>query len=151
MILLLCGALVLVVAVGDWADATIIAAVVVLNTTIGVVQDLRAQHAVDALSRVAAPVARVWRDGALVALPAAEIVPGDLVRLEAGDVVPADLLLVEAQALEMDESTMTGESVPVRHEPEDEALSGTVVTKGRALGRVVRTGADSALARSPRW
>jgi Ca2+-transporting ATPase len=145
MILLLCGALVLVVAVGDWADATIIAAVVVLNTTIGVVQDLRAQHAVDALSRVAAPVARVWRDGALVALPAAEIVPGDLVRLEAGDVVPADLLLVEAQALEMDESTMTGESVPVRHEPEDEALSGTVVTKGRALGRVVRTGADSAL------
>ena len=145
MILLLCGALVLVVAVGDWADATIIAAVVALNTTIGVVKDLRAQHAVDALSRVAAPVARVWRDGALVALPAAEIVPGDLVRLEAGDVVPADLLLVEAQALELDESTMTGESVPVRHEPGDEALSGTVVTKGRALGHVVRTGSDSAL------
>jgi len=147
MILLLCGALVLVVAIGDWADATIIAAVVVLNTTIGVVQDLRAQHAVDALSRVAAPVAWAWRDGALAALPAAELVAGDLVRLEAGDVVPADLLLAEAASVETDESTMTGESVPVPHGPGDEALSGTVVTKGHAVGRVVRTGSDSALGR----
>ena len=69
MILLLCGAFVLVVAVGDRPDAAIIAAVVVLNTVIGVVQDVRAQHAVDALSRMAAPVAQVWRDGRLRRAP----------------------------------------------------------------------------------
>ena len=75
MILLLCAALVLVVAVGDHADAVIIAAVIVLNTTIGVVQDVRAQHAVDALSRMAAPRAHVWRDGLLAEISAADLVP----------------------------------------------------------------------------
>ena len=145
MILLLCGALVLVVAVGDRADATIIAAVVVLNTVIGVVQDVRAQRAVDALSRMAAPRAHVWRDGALIELAAAELVPGDAVRLEAGDVVPADLTLVDAASLEVDESAMTGESVPVARGFGDEVLSGTVATRGRGVGRVVRTGSDSGL------
>ncbi|MBJ7356769.1 cation-transporting P-type ATPase [Nocardioides sp.] len=147
MILLLCGALVLVVAVGDHADAVIIAAVIVLNTTIGVVQDVRAQHAVDALSRMAAPRAHVWRDGALVEVAAGDVVPGDTVRLEAGDIVPADLLLVEASSLEVDESTMTGESMPVPRALAEEVVSGTVVTRGRGIGRVVRTGADSGLGR----
>ncbi len=145
MILLLCGAFVLVVAVGDRPDAAIIAAVVVLNTVIGVVQDVRAQHAVDALSRMAAPVAQVWRDGRLRALPAAELVPSDLVRLEAGDVVPADLSLVDAVAVEVDESAMTGESVPVARAVGEELLAGTVVTRGRGRGIVLRTGTGSAL------
>ncbi|GAB3262335.1 cation-translocating P-type ATPase [Nocardioides dilutus] len=145
MILLLCGALVLVVAVGDHADAVIIAAVIVLNTAIGVIQDVRAQHAVDALSRMAAPRAHVWRDGVLVDLPAGELVPGDSVRLEAGDIVPADLLLVEASSLQVDESTMTGESMPVPRDAAEEVVSGTVVTRGRGIGRVVRTGANSGL------
>ncbi len=145
MILLLCGALVLVVAIGDAADAVIIAAVVVLNTTIGVVQDVRAQHAMDALSRMAAPLARVWRDGELRTLPATELVPDDVVRLEAGDIVPADLSLLEASALEVNESAMTGESVPVTRAEADELLAGTVVTRGRGLGCVVRTGPSSAL------
>jgi Ca2+-transporting ATPase len=147
MILLLCGALVLVVAVGDRADAVIIAAVIVLNTSIGVVQDVRAQHAVDALSRMAAPRAHVWRDDVLVEVAAGELVPGDTVRLEAGDIVPADLLLVEAASLELDESTMTGESMPVPRHGAEELVSGTVVTRGRGTGRVVRTGADSGLGR----
>jgi len=147
MILLLCGALVLVVAVGDRADAVIIAAVIVLNTTIGVVQDVRAQHAVDALSRMAAPRAHVWRDGVLADVSAADLVPGDSVRLEAGDIVPADLLLVDASSLELDESTMTGESMPVPRNLAEEVVSGTVVTRGRGIGRVVRTGADSGLGR----
>lgn len=147
MILLLCGALVLVMAVGDRPDAFIIGAVVVLNTTIGVVQDIRAQHAVDALSRMAAPHAHVWRDGVLVQLPAGAVVPGDWVRLEAGDIVPADLLLVEASSLEVDESTMTGESMPVPRTVSEEVVSGTVVTRGRGVGRVVRTGAASGLGR----
>jgi P-type Ca2+ transporter type 2C len=145
MIMLLCGALVLVLAVGDRADAVIIAAVVVLNTAIGVVQDVRAQHAVDALSTMAAPRAQVWRDGVLADLPAGDVVPGDRVRLEAGDIVPADLFLVEAAALQVDESTMTGESLPVTRTEAQEVVSGTVVTRGRGLGRVVRTGAYSGL------
>jgi Ca2+-transporting ATPase len=147
MILLLCGALVLVVAVGDRADAVIIGAVILLNTTIGVIQDVRAQHAVDALSRMAAPRAHVWRDGALVDVTASDVVPGDSVRLEAGDIVPADLILVEASSLEVDESTMTGESMPVPRVLAEEVVSGTVVTRGRGVGRVVRTGADSGLGR----
>ena len=147
MILLLCGAFALVVAVGDRPDAAIIAAVVVLNTVIGVVQDVRAQHAIDALSRMAAPVARAWRDGELVEIPAADLVPGDVVRLEAGDVVPADLSLVEAAAVEVDEAAMTGESIPVTRTAGEELLSGTVVTRGRGVGAVVRTGGESALGR----
>ncbi len=147
MILLLCGALLLVLAVGDRPDAVIIAAVVVLNTAIGVVQDVRAQKAVDALSRMAAPRAHVWRGGELVDIEAAELVPGDAVRLEAGDVVPADLLLATSSSMQVDESAMTGESVPVGRAPGDELLSGTVVTRGLGRGTVVRTGADSGLGR----
>jgi Ca2+-transporting ATPase len=147
MILLLCGALVLVVAIGDASDATIIAAVVVMNTTIGVVQDLRAQRAIDALTQLAAPVAHVWRDGRLVELPAAVLVPGDVVRLEAGDIVPADVAVTDAVSLEIDEAAMTGESLPVHRTPGEELLSGTVVTRGRGSGHVVRTGGASALGR----
>ena len=147
MIMLLCAALVMVLAIGDRPDAVIIGAVVVLNTAIGVIQDLRAQHAVDALSRMAAPRAHAWRDGVLLDLPAAELVRGDVVRLEAGDVVPADLLLVDAAMLQVDESAMTGESLPVSRCSSEELLAGTVVTRGRGVGRVVRIGADSGLGR----
>lgn len=147
MIMLLCGALVLVVAVGDRADAVIIAAVVVINTAIGVGQDVRAQRAVDALSRMSAPLARVWRDGRLTEKPAVELVPGDLLRLQAGDVVPADVLLKDAASVEADESAMTGESLPVNRTVGQELLSGTVLTRGHAVGIVVRTGSSSALGR----
>jgi Ca2+-transporting ATPase len=128
-------------------DAAIIAIVVVLNTTLGVVQERRAERAIEALDQMASPHARVRRDGALVEIPARELVAGDLVRLEAGDVVPADLALVEAVNLELDEAAMTGESVPVGREVGAEVLSGTVVTRGRGFGVVVRTGADSGLGR----
>ena len=145
MILLLLGASVVVAAVGDLPDASIILAVVCLNTTIGVVQEVRAANALEALDRLAAPHAVVLRDGHPVRVDAADLVPGDLVQLEAGDVVPADLRLGLAAGLEVDESTMTGESVPVSHSVGDELFSGTVVTRGRAHGTVVRTGARSAL------
>jgi Ca2+-transporting ATPase len=96
---------------------------------------------------MAAPRARARRDGAVVELPARELVPGDLVRLEAGDVVPADLELVEALTLFVDEASMTGESAPVARDVRDEVQSGTVVTRGRGLGTVIRTGASSGLGR----
>jgi Ca2+-transporting ATPase len=147
MILLLMGALVVVVLLGDLADAGIIAAVIVLNTTIGVVQEVRAANAIAALDRLSAPHATVLRDGRFVRLDSADVVPGDVVRLEAGDIVPADALVLEAAALQLDESAMTGESVPVAREAGQETLSGTVVTRGRGLAAVTRTGAESGLGR----
>jgi Ca2+-transporting ATPase len=147
MILLLLGALVVVVLIGDLSDAAIIAAVVVLNTTIGVVQELRAEHAIAALDRLAAPRARVVREGRVREVDAAELVVGDVVRLDAGDVVPADLSLLEAVGVEVDEAAMTGESVPVARLQGEELLAGTVVTRGRAVGGVARTGPDSGLGR----
>ena len=80
-------------------------------------------------------------------MPAADVVPGDVVRLEAGAIVPADLRLLEAATLSIDESAMTGESLPVDRSVGDEVLAGTVVTRGRAVGEVMRTGADSGLGR----
>ena len=147
MIMMLCAAGAVVLAIGDREDATIIAAVVVLNTAIGVVQEIRAQRAVDALTRLAAPRAHVRRDGVVVEVAATDVVPGDLVRLESGDVVPADLGVVDSSALQVDESAMTGESVPVDRTVGDEVLAGTVVTRGRGWGDVVRTGPDSGLGR----
>jgi Ca2+-transporting ATPase len=147
MILLLCAALVVVLLLGDVSDAVIIAAVIVLNSTIGVVQEVRAESAIAALDRMAAPRARVRRDGRVIDVDAAELVVEDVIRLEAGDVVPADLLLGEAVGLEVDEASMTGESVPVSRAAGEEVLSGTVVTRGRGFGTVVRTGPDSGLGR----
>ncbi|MTB84513.1 HAD-IC family P-type ATPase [Nocardioides sp. zg-578] len=147
MILLLLGALVVVALVGDLADAAIIAAVVVLNTVIGVVQEVRAANAIAALDKLAAPHATVVRDGRFVRVAAPDVVPGDVVRLEAGDVVPADATLAEAAGMQVDESAMTGESVPVDVLTGGEVLSGTVVTRGRGRAVVTRTGAESGLGR----
>ncbi|WP_225914927.1 cation-translocating P-type ATPase [Nocardioides jiangsuensis] len=147
MIMLLLGALVVTVALGDYTDATIIGIVVVLNTSIGVFQEVRAERAIAALGRMAAPQAHVYRDGRLVVVPAGEVVPGDLLRLEAGDIVPADADVVEAFSMQVDESAMTGESVPVARDAGSEVLAGTVVTRGRAVAEVTRTGANSGLGR----
>jgi P-type Ca2+ transporter type 2C len=145
MILLLLGALVVTATIGDYTDAVIIAVVVVLNSSIGVFQEVRAEQAIAALGRMAAPVAHAFRDGVVAQVPAAEVVPGDVLRLEAGDVVPADADLLEAFALQVDESAMTGESVPVGRAVGEEVLAGTVLTKGRAVAEVTRTGSDSGL------
>ena len=147
MIVLLLAALVVVVLLGDVADASIIAAVIVLNTAIGVVQEVRAANAISALDQLSAPHATVLRDGHFVRIDSADVVTGDVVRLEAGDIIPADAVVVEAAALHVDESAMTGESVPVARGVDEELLSGTVVTRGRARALVSRTGADSGLGR----
>src|SRR5262245_46433043 len=145
LVLLLLAALVITVVIGDHTDAAIIAVVVVANTAIGVTQEVRADRAIAALDALSAPTARVVRDGMDVVIEAAEVVPDDLVRLEAGDIVPADLHLVEAHRLRLDESAITGESVPVERAAGEEAQAGTVVVVGRAVGVVTRTGADSGL------
>ncbi len=147
MIGLLLGALGVVIALGDLSDGIIILAVIVLNTVIGVVQELRAATAIAALDRLSAPTATVLRDGALMDVDGADVVPGDVVRLEAGDVVPADGRLGEASGLQLDEAAMTGESVPVGREVGQDVQSGTVVVRGRALAVITRTGAESGLGR----
>jgi Ca2+-transporting ATPase len=147
LVLLLLGALAVTLAVRDLTDAIIIGLVIGVNTAIGVTQEARADRAIAALDAMAAPTARVLRDGADQVLPSAEVVVGDLVRLEAGDVVPADLQLHLAHRLAIDEAALTGESVAVERDAGQEAYAGTVVVTGRAVGVVIRTGERSALGR----
>ncbi len=145
MIILLLAAATVTAAIGDVTDTVVIALVIVLNSAIGVVQEVRADRAISELDRLAAPVARVLRDGQVVELHGADVVVDDVVKLDAGDVVPADLEVLEGYSLQVDEAAMTGESQPVDRGAGDELSSGTVVTKGRAVGVVRRTGADSGL------
>jgi P-type Ca2+ transporter type 2C len=145
MIVLLLGAGTLTAALGDVPDTIIIATVVVLNTLIGVVQEVRAERAITALHALTAPVASVTRDGASRQIPAEEVVPGDILRLTAGDLVAADAEVLAAYRLQLDRSAMTGESMPVDVGDQDEVAAGTLVTSGRAVTRVTRTGADSGL------
>jgi P-type Ca2+ transporter type 2C len=113
LVLVLLAAAVLTVATGDWADASVIVLVIVVNTAVGVTQEVKAGHAIAALSQLAAPEARVVRDGEQRLIPAADVVAGDVLVLAEGDIVPADAQVVEAAALLADEAALTGESVPV--------------------------------------
>lgn len=159
LILVLLVAAALTVLTGDVKDTVIILFVVVANTGVGVVQEIRADEAISALSELAAPTARVRRDGVTRTTTAAELVPGDVVELAEGDVVPADADLLEAAALLVDESALTGESVPVGKlarpdrpaSTEDAGLSaGTVVVRGRGVAVVTATGTQSAMGRIAR-
>ncbi|SEP89302.1 cation-translocating P-type ATPase [Streptomyces radiopugnans] len=153
LILVLLGAVVLTLLTGDHGDTAVIALVIVANTGVGVVQEVRADNAIAALTAMSAPVARVVRGGAEREVPSAEVVPGDVLLLGEGDIVPADARLLHSWVLSVDESALTGESVPVDKDaradgPEACALrAGTVVVRGRAVARVTATGADSALGR----
>jgi Ca2+-transporting ATPase len=103
----------LTIGTGDWTDAGVILLVIVVNTSVGVAQEVKADQAIAALDALTAPHARVVRDGAQVEIPADEVVAGDLLALGEGEIVSADALVVEAAALLVDESALTGESVPV--------------------------------------
>jgi P-type Ca2+ transporter type 2C len=159
MIIVLIVAAAITVAVGEWRDAAVIAAILVLNAAIGFVQESRAEEAMAALKSMAAPTARVVRDGDATAVAARELVPGDLLLLEAGDVVPADARLLACPGLRVDEAPLTGESTPVDKSASplppdaDRALSnqtnmvfkGSAVVHGRARAVVVATGMETAL------
>ena len=128
-------------------EAIAIAVILLLNALLGLYQEQRSEAALARLTVMAASQSWVMRDGQLVRLPSAEIVPGDHVRIEAGDRVPADGVLLEAAGALFDESVLTGESVPVDHGPGADALSGTLLVRGRALVEVTRTGPASAMGR----
>jgi Ca2+-transporting ATPase len=153
MIIVLMAAAVIAGIAGDLTDTIIIMVIVLLNAVVGFVQEYRAEKAMEALKKIAAFQAQVLRSGQPVLIPSAELVPGDLVLLEAGNVVPADLRLIETFSLKIDESALTGESVPSekterKMEEVDLPLGdrlnmgfkSTLVTNGRAKGIVIATG-----------
>ncbi|MGD2147248.1 MAG: cation-translocating P-type ATPase [Anaerolineae bacterium] len=138
---------------GETVEAGAILAIVILNAVLGVIQENKAEEALAALKKMAAPDARVIRDGHRVSIPARELVPGDIVILDAGSYVPADLRLIASANLKVDEASLTGESVPVEKSAEATlseevplgdrrncAFMGTTVTYGRGAGIVVESG-----------
>ncbi len=147
-------------AVGEVEDALVIAVIVVLNAVIGVAQERRAENALDALKKMASPRARVVRSGQPRLVEASNLVPGDIILIEAGDSVPADARLVESAMLKLDESSLTGESVPVDQNAdvildEDVPLGdrvnmvhmGSSVTYGRGVAVVAATGMSTQMGR----
>ncbi len=158
LIYVLLAASVVSAAIGEWADAGFIFAVLLLNAVIGTVQEYSAQRAADQLQGLIRTRSRVLRDGEVFEIEAEAIVPGDVVLLESGDRVPADLRLLAARDLEIDESLLTGESLAVHKEADrvlapdavlaersNMAFAGTMVARGRGRGVVVATGLDTAL------
>ena len=155
MIMILLAATVVSFFLGEIYDAVTIIIIVLLNAVLGFAQEYKTEKTLLALKSMTAPSAKCYRDGALVSVPAAELVPGDVIRLEAGDKVPADAALLEAKGLLAEESILTGESAGVHKEAgsasdEDNSIgrsnivySGTVITKGAAEARVIATGINA--------
>ncbi|MCR9087795.1 MAG: HAD-IC family P-type ATPase [Rhodobacteraceae bacterium] len=148
LILILAIAAVLAFVLGERIDAFAIGLVLILNAVLGFVQEWRAETALEALRAMLTPSATVLRDGRETRIPARELVPGDVVILEAGNSVPADLALNTGAEMMLDESALSGESVPVAKSPgaEGEAgqlMAGTAVVSGRGDGVVTAIGADT--------
>ncbi|MCJ7544505.1 MAG: calcium-translocating P-type ATPase, PMCA-type [Phycisphaerae bacterium] len=139
---------------GEITDAVVILAILVLNAVLGVFQEHKADRALEALKKMSVPVCEVLRGGRQLQVPSQDLVPGDVVVLRDGDAIPADLRLIEAYNLQIDEASLTGESVAVEKstgplaarttlaERADMAYAGTHVTYGRGRGLVVATGMD---------
>lgn len=152
VILLLVAALISAI-LGEWVDASAILGIVILNTVMGVVQENRAEQALAALKKLAAPDAHVLRNGHRETVSSTRLVPGDIVFLEAGYFIPADVRLLEAVNLRVEEAALTGESVPVQKneaillekdatlgDRKNAAFMGTTVAYGRGRGVVIGTG-----------
>jgi Ca2+-transporting ATPase len=158
MVLILILAAVVSAYLGDYKDAIAILVIVVLNALLGFRQEYRAEQAMAALKKMAVPRVKVRRDGRVHEVSARRLVPGDIVLLEGGNLVPADCRLLESINLRIDESALTGESVPVEKDAQfvsqeelplgdrqNMAFMGTVVTYGRGQGVVVETGMQTEL------
>lgn len=156
MILLLIVAAIISGLIGDVGDTVVILVIVLLNAVIGFVQEYRAGKAMDELKKLSTPQVEVLRNGAPTMLSSVNLVPGDVVFLEAGTLLPADLRLFETNSLFIDESSLTGESVPVNKTSEtlvendltigdrfNMAYKGTLITNGRGIGIVVATGMNT--------
>jgi magnesium-transporting ATPase (P-type) len=159
LIYVLIGAGVVVTLLQHWVDAGVIFGVVLINALIGFIQEGKAENALQAIRQMLAPRALVIRDGVRREIDAEDLVPGDLVPLQSGDRISADLRLIRCKGLQIDESALTGESLPVEKDtaprPAETVLadrramaySGTLVTRGQATGVVIATGATSEIGR----
>ena len=158
MVIILIIASVVSVAVGEVVDSLVIIGIVIVNAILGVVQEYRAGKALEALKKMAAPNAKVIRNGEISTIPAVDLVPGDIVILETGDYIPADVRLSETVNLKVEEAALTGESVPVEKNASvvlegdiglgDQINLGfmsTLVTYGRGLAIVVTTGMNTVI------
>ena len=144
---------------GEWIDSSVIFGVVLANAVVGYLQESKAVHALAALARTMISEATVLRQGNKVRIPSLEVVPGDIVLLDSGDKVPADLRLLHEHSLQIDESALTGESVPVEKataelDPDTDlaarqnmAYATTLVTHGQARGMVIATGDSTEVGR----
>jgi cation-transporting P-type ATPase F len=162
LIYILNAAGVVTLLLGDYIDSAVIFGVVIVNAIIGYVQEAKAVSAIEALSRTMMTEARVVREGETKDVPATEIVPGDLILLQAGDKVPADVRLLRSRDLRIDESALTGESVPVEKDTDlherDTALAdrtnlafaSSLVTYGTGAGLTVATGDSTEVGRISR-
>ncbi len=129
--------------VNHYTDFGIIMTLLLMNTLIGFWHDNKADNAIESLKKRLAPKARVKRNNKWKIIPSRELVPGDIVRLRLGDIIPADVQLIDGDNLECDESSLTGESLPVEKHILDSSYSGSVVTKGEMEAVVTATGLDT--------
>ncbi|MDQ2804868.1 MAG: HAD-IC family P-type ATPase, partial [Pseudomonadota bacterium] len=141
------AAIVLQMVLGDYAEATIIAGLLVFNAALGLFQESRAQATLAALKSRLAMSASVRRDGAWKTVPAAELVPGDVVKLSLGGVVAADVRLTDGEVL-LDQSMLTGESVPIEAAPGLQTYAGALVRRGEAVAEVTATGTRTKFGRT---
>lgn len=160
LVLILIAAAAISCFLGEWSDAAVILAIVLVNAALGAYQERKAEQSLRALKKMTKPTAKVIRDGVVTRFDVEKLVPGDLVLLEAGDSVPADIRLTEVVSLKVNESILTGESVPVEKAVEpiageevplgdrrNMAFMGTTVASGRGGGLVVETGMRTELGR----
>ncbi|MBE0642906.1 MAG: plasma-membrane proton-efflux P-type ATPase [Bacteroidetes bacterium] len=126
---------------GHWADFVIILVLLIMNGVVGFWEEFQAGNAIAALKARLAINARVRRNGTWSSVAARELVPGDLLRLRLGDIIPADATLIEGDGIEVDQSALTGESLPVKHAAGEVVYSGSVVREGEAEAVVSETGA----------
>ena len=155
LILLLIAAAVISLFVGERPEFYGIVAIILLTIILGFIQEYRAEKAMEALEKIAAPFATVFRDDKELKIPARELVPGDIVVLSEGDIVPADLRLNVVEGLEIDEASLTGESIPSKKveiqlqsgllaaDQKSMAFSGTIITRGNGRGIVTVTGENT--------
>jgi H+-transporting ATPase len=129
--------------VRHWEDFAIILTLLLANAVVGFWEEYQADNTIAALKEKLALEARVKRDNSWKTVPARELVPGDLIRVRIGDIVPADARLLEGDPVQVDQSALTGESLPVTHETGDAIFSGSIIKQGETDGLVYATGQDT--------
>lgn len=156
MVLVLMGATLISGLLGEYLDAVTIIAIILMNGILGFIQEFRAERSLRALKELSAPSANVLRDGVVTHIPAKDLTPGDIIILESGDRIPADIRWLTTNSIYVEESALTGESVPVsKHtdllsgaevplgDQRNLGFMGTLVTQGTGRGIVIRTGMDT--------